>query len=116
PLADPASTPGHPNSDKPVHGMGDPIDRVKRTWPAPDETAVRKVLPAGQAFADTTQTNNGFFVLAPDVKFLPNADPGFTAVSAKSPNMSFGVKVDDDTAGTPPKPTIILQRLANPAL
>src|SRR5262249_32557432 len=115
-MSNPANTLGDPNFDKPVDAMNNPVSRIKSTWLG-DGTA-QKVAAAGPAFNPDplVSPNAGFYLLGPAVKFLPNADPGFVTLSAKSPQMSFGVPVIDPLADTPPKPTVILQRLANPAL
>jgi hypothetical protein len=60
-----------------------------------------------------TVLNNGFYVVGPHSNFVANADPKLTVTYA-SPNMTYQVNVGDPT--TTWRPTILLQRLACPAL
>src|SRR5262249_36878348 len=83
-------------------------------------TAVtQNVLPFDPAnrFNCTAASNVGFYVIGPakaayDLSSEPNLNPTLT-----SPQMTYQVSVANAPVGTPPaRPTIVLQRLANPTL
>ncbi len=79
----------------------------------------RRILPANGAYRDTTQTNQGFYVVGPQTgaaplpNFIQNRNPNLP-VTLASPAMSF--KMTKSVNQAPAVVSILLQRLACPNL
>jgi hypothetical protein len=96
--------------------------------------ATRRVLPfpANNAFNDPAKGNTGFYVIGPPTTaYLPGSAPAVQGAAANKPGsdpnlptvyrsagMTYQVPASNTVIqqGTLPQPTIMLQRLANPAL
>jgi hypothetical protein len=73
------------------------------------------VQPVGTSYSDLTQTNQGFFVIGPQSGAV-NSSPNLPTITT-SPAISYRENLETGTPGyTSPNPTILLQRLACPAL
>lgn len=115
-LRDPANTTGDPNFGStnrtlktlpdwgPATGMGSKPQEITP-------------LPESNRFSSAAGAAAGFYVLGPQTTYEPNCDPGITATWT-SADMTYTLKAadqDDLTKEEKPRPTILLQRLADPA-
>jgi hypothetical protein len=110
---DPAYVPGAAPNPMNIYTQTAAGPTATGDWGTTNATQiVLPIVPPADPYSGTPKGNTGFYVLGPQGPLAAGEDPGFPAVTQTSPNMTYVTLLADP----PPTPTILLRRLACPAV